>query len=69
VAYFYNRSTDTGVIKNMDKASRYTAQWFNPRTGEYEGAQQVIQPNIFGHYRVGGKPDTGDWVLLLVKQK
>lgn len=69
VAYFYNRSTCTGVIKNMDKASRYTVQWFNPRTGEYEGAQQVIRPDIFGSYRVGGKPDTNDWVLLLVKQK
>ncbi len=68
VAYFYNQSTDTGVIKNMDKASIYTAQWFNPRTGEYEG-EKVMKPNLFGNYRIGGKPDTNDWVLLLEKQK
>lgn len=69
VAYFYNRSVYTGVIKNMDKASRYAARWFNPRTGEYEGEQQIIEPDLFGRYRVGGKPDDADWVLLLVKQK
>ena len=69
VADFYNQSTYTGVIKNLDMASRYTAEWFNPRTGEYEGGQKVIKPNIFGNFRVGGKPDSNDWVLLLVKQK
>ncbi len=69
VAEFYNQSTYTGVIKNMDKASYYTVQWFNPRTGEYEGGEKVIKPNLFGNYRVGGKPDANDWVLLLVKQK
>lgn len=69
VADFYNQTTYTGVIKNMDKASRYTVQWFNPRTGKYEGAEKVIKPNIFGNYRVGGKPDSNDWVLLMVKQK
>ena len=69
VVDFYNRSTCTGVVKNMDKASRYTVQWFNPRTGEYEGETQVIKPDKFGNYRVGGKPDSNDWVLLLIKQK
>lgn len=69
VAEFYNQSTYTGVVKNMDAASRYTAQWFNPRTGEYEGEMKVIRPNKFGNYRVGGKPDSNDWVLLLIKQK
>ena len=69
VVYFYNANTYAGVVKNMDKHSRYTAQWFNPRTGEYEGEQQAITPDAFGRYRVGGKPDAGDWVLTLVKQK
>ena len=69
VVDFYNQSTYTGVVKNMDKASRYTCQWFNPRTGKYEGTEKVIKPNKFGNYRVGGKPDTNDWVLLLIKQK
>ena len=67
--YFYNQSTYTGVVKNMDKVSRYTCQWFNPRTGDYEGEQQVIKPNYFANYRIGEKPDTNDWVLLLIKQK
>ena len=67
--YFYNRTDYTGVVKNMDKACRYTAQWFNPRTGEYEGDEKTIKPNLFGNYRIGGKPDTNDWVLLLTKQK
>ncbi len=68
VIYFYNQSTDTGVVNNMDRAARYTARWFNPRTGEYEGEVRDVAPNLFGSYRPGGKPDSGDWVLLLEKQ-
>jgi hypothetical protein len=67
--YFYNRTDYTGVVKNMDKTFRYTAKWFNPRTGEYEGGEKAIKPNLFGNYRIGGKPDTNDWVLLLEKQR
>ncbi len=66
VMYFCQKdSFDTGSLTNLDRC-KYTAQWFNPRTGEYLEKTEFI-PDSHRMYRVPFKPDKQDWVLLVQK--
>ena len=72
VVYFYNQTTRTGMLGNMDADATYTAQWFNPRTCQYELISQEIKANVTDKngkpgYPVPAKPDNEDWVLLVTK--
>lgn len=62
VAYFYNTTTNTGTLKNMDSTS-YTAKWFNPRTGAYTTIGTVTPSD--GQWTIPAKPDGNDWVLVV----
>ncbi len=44
----------SGTVKN------FTLRWYNPRTGQYQGASKVIQGN--GIRSLGNTPDSNDWV-------
>ena len=60
VAYFYNRTQDTGVLRGLD--GRYSMRWYNPRHNAY------TTPTIFtceGEFKIGNKPDNNDWMLLI----
>lgn len=66
VLYFCNFGKyETGTLYNLDR-SDYTAQWFNPRTGEYLDAH-TFTPDTHRMYKVEAKPDKNDWVLLIKK--
>ena len=72
VVYFYNQTTRTGTLGNMDGNAVYTLQWFNPRTNQYIAISQGIKANTTDKngapgYRLPDKPDTEDWVLLATK--
>lgn len=72
VVYFYNKTTRTGMLGNMDANATYTAQWFNPRTCQYELISQEIKANATDKngapgYQLPDKPDTEDWVVLVTK--
>ena len=62
VAYFYNTTTKTGTLKNMDSTS-YTAQWFNPRTAAYTSIGTITPSG--GQWTIPAKPDSNDWVLYV----
>jgi hypothetical protein len=66
VVFFYNTTTESGTIKNMEKTAPYQAAWYNPRTGGYTGIKQNILPGR-GTWKIPPKPDAEDWVLLVKK--
>jgi hypothetical protein len=56
----------SGFLKNLFVGATYTAQWYNPRTGNYHKANEpVVYPDDKGHYCLPSKPDSNDWVYLL----
>ncbi len=72
VIYFYNKTTLTGTVGNMDAEATYTAQWFNPRTCEYTLISQEVKSDTTDKngapgYRLPDKPDNEDWVLFMTK--
>lgn len=66
VLYFYGKNKNTGTLTNLDYTS-YTAQWFNPRNGEYGENKEFVPPEN-RKYCIGEKPDENDWVLLVKKK-
>ena len=67
VVYFYNHDKATGILKNLDPKSPYTASWFNPRNGEYikiKDPKDPLSPEN-NQWTIPEKPDTQDWVLLV----
>ena len=64
VAYFYNKDTQTGSLKNLAASKNYTAQWYNPQTGTYTPIGEVkVADNA---WTIPPKPDNNDWVLLVI---
>ena len=64
VAYFYNKTLKTGIIKGLDN-SEYVCQWFNPVNGKYLDSNRIQIQNRL--YDIGNKPDEMDWILILKK--
>lgn len=67
VVYFYGSGRTTGLLKNMNPGSTYTARWFDPRTGQYFEIAKRIKPQQ-SHWQIPDKPDEQDWILLTVKE-
>ena len=66
VAYFYNTTTATGNITNLESGKTYTAKWFNPRTGEYTDiANDITGQGEKAFWKIPNKPDTQDWVIYV----
>ena len=61
VLYFYNRTRTTGTLKGLSPDTRYTATWFNPRTGECAPSFPLAGAEL------PPKPDDQDWVLKVVR--
>ena len=64
VCYFYNTNTNTGTLRNLNTASTYTAQWYNPQTGVYTNIGDIASQSN-GYWTIPVKPSTADWVLLV----
>lgn len=67
VVYFYNVTTATGKLKNMDNSKTYIAKWYNPRTGTYSVISDTITLSS-GTYMIPTKPNNEDWVLLVTNK-
>ena len=65
VAFFYNKTTDTGALEGMDPHTQYTAHWYDPANGNYTLIGANIQPDTGGSWVIPAKPDDGDWALLV----
>jgi len=66
VAYFYNTTTATGKLVNLEAGKTYTASWYNPRTGQYtEIANNVVGTDPKSSWQIPDKPDGSDWVLYV----
>lgn len=64
VAYLYSDDTKTGTFVGMADQN-YTAQWFNPRTGEYINIGQITPTN--SKWKIPDRPDQNDWVIKVTK--
>jgi Protein of unknown function (DUF4038)/Domain of unknown function (DUF5060)/Putative collagen-binding domain of a collagenase len=65
VVYFSNKVPSTGDLKNLAKNKNYSAEWFNTRNGIYTSIGTFRTIN--GTWSVPDKPDSDDWILLVIK--
>lgn len=65
VVYFYNKGTETGFFRGLQKGKTYQCRWFQPCTGEYREAYRA-KADKDGMLKIGEKPDNGDWVFTAV---
>lgn len=65
VVFFFGSGTTTGTLNQMDNRSKYQAQWFNPRDGQYRHIGAFTPHN--GQYLIPDRPTAEDWVLLVKK--
>jgi len=63
VVFFFGRGISTGTLKHMDNGSTYSAQWFNPRNGEYKEIATFAPTE--NRWDIPDRPTAEDWVLLV----
>jgi hypothetical protein len=63
----YNTEGSTGTLHNLT-AARYTAKWFNPRTGVYIPISTSIRPKN-GNWAVPPKPQNTSYLLQVVANR
>jgi hypothetical protein len=63
VVFFIGSARTPASLKQMDNASTYTAQWFNPRIGKYDDIGTVKPKG--GEWVIPDRPTPEDWVLLV----
>ena len=51
----------------MDPDATYTLKFFNPLTGEFVKTVENITGSV--RYKIGELPDSGEWVVLMTKNK
>ncbi len=66
VVYFYNRNRNCGGVLNKLENVPYTAQWFDPQTGEYTDIAEFTP--FDGTFSVAAKPSLYDLVLIVKKK-
>ena len=73
LGFFYGTAQATGAnVQGMKPNTTYTAQWFNPHTGEYSNyGSGTLTTDGSGARAIGNKPsvnaDFWSWVLLLTQ--
>eukprot|EP00039_Didymoeca_costata_P032356 m.37506 g.37506 ORF g.37506 m.37506 type:complete len:741 (+) comp9320_c0_seq4:164-2386(+) len=56
----------TGVVQGLQSSSKYSAMWFNPRTGESQTISNFITPEANGTWQLPPKPSEAlDYVFLM----
>ncbi len=66
VAYFYNATSSTGTLKNMDPTGTYQAKWYNPRTGELVTINDSFTAPT-GSWTIPLRPTAEDYILKVTK--
>jgi hypothetical protein len=65
--YFPAASASSNGTINLSAASgSFTARWFNPRDGAFQGSSTTITGGS-STQAIGGAPSADDWVLLIKK--
>jgi Protein of unknown function (DUF4038)/Domain of unknown function (DUF5060)/Putative collagen-binding domain of a collagenase len=65
VVYFANKVPSTGILNNLAKDAGYSAKWYDTRSGTYTIIGTVRTGT--GKWTVPDKPDSDDWILLLIR--
>lgn len=60
---FFDGGRGTGTLL-FNPNAKYTAKWYNPRTGIYTLISDNLVPEASGRWVIPSTPDTEDWVLL-----
>jgi hypothetical protein len=70
VVYLSNtgRTESFCQLKTLNINQKYTAAWYNPRTGKFLDIQKNISSSD-GIYQIPDKPNSEDWVYLLSSDK
>jgi hypothetical protein len=64
-AVYLPNATSTGVLDLSGVSGSFQTSWYNPRTGQFEGATQTVSGG--GNRSLGAPPSSpsSDWVVLL----
>ena len=65
VVFFFGSGDSTGSLNRLDRHSLYSAQWFNPRNGQYQRIGTFAQKGR--SWEVPSRPSAEDWILLVRK--
>jgi hypothetical protein len=65
VVFFFGIGTSTGTLNHLEDHSIYSAQWFNPRDGQYQKIGTFAQRGR--QWVIPDRPTAEDWVLLVSK--
>jgi hypothetical protein len=63
VVFFTGSERTPASLNQMENASTYAAQWFNPRNGEYQNIGAVTPKD--SQWVIPDRPTGQDWVLLV----
>ena len=63
VVFFFGAGRATGTLNQMENQSRYVAQWFNPRDGQYREICTFTEKGK--QWAIPDRPTAEDWVLLV----
>lgn len=65
---YFEKDIAAGIVRGAQKNTAYTANWFNPKNGEWAPAGKgQLESDIFGRIELPEKPSEDDWGLKLVK--
>ncbi len=67
-AVYFKNASSTGTLDLSGVSGRFTAKWFNPRTGNFEGTTRTVSGG--GKVALGSPPKdaTQDWAVLIKRQ-
>jgi hypothetical protein len=63
VVFFFGSGQSTGTLNRMNDHSTYSAQWFNPRDGQYINISTFTIKG--SQLEIPERPSAEDWVLLV----
>ncbi len=67
-ALYFPTAEETGTLDLTDVPGRFVRQWYNPRTGQFAGAREIVTGGF--RIRIGPPPADRekDWTLLLKRE-
>ena len=73
IALYFEKHANSQIIKNLKSGDKYSAKWFNPRTGDWtvfkEGILKVNDSGelVLPYFPEGKSESEDDWAALLVR--
>ncbi len=65
---YHEKGTPVTELHGLAPRAAYSAAWFDPRTGQWDG-KALLTADSRGKVELPGKPDGGDWALKVMRAR